>query len=493
MNLQRMKQLAGIKITEDMDPADTGSSVHPVNMIKSVIHQLHPGPTGPEDVAKELPPLAREPEFMDWYKQALDSFYGLNQPSMDDESEDDYTDRSMRRGEMGLEEARPGRMDPEKVNAMVGLPLEAARAQAMDMLNASTTNEDKKAYLARQIAQSKNTMAIIKLLYDMILKGEGQGVQGSTYAKKFGENTEVMEQPGGITINGRDVDMSSIEIDGVDPRDYPDFVDAYVSHAVYTDGTPLSDADLNQLMYDYSDMVHELAHDSLHENLQNGYDTAKIASGDDYFPNGADGPVTSVAGPSGARQGDNPEQKKMQVAEVHKELVYGYRKFLKESAPAKSTKRLNENQQMVSNVEVQGYQGDFDAGSDSTEFEGTVSFSASVAGASISYDLDISASSEFDWESDESPTGWNYSTDDATYGSYEYAVTGPTEFSYIQFADGSPLMINDRQMSLEEAQQIIDPTVLQQLLQPQLFVSWFDSMFEKHAEDLTPSSPDDGY
>jgi len=66
-------------------------------------------------------------------------------------------------------------------------------------------------------------------------------------------------------------------------------------------------------------------------DLNNGYGGTK-ADGQDYFPDGADGPVVKNAGPSGARYGDNPEQKKMQVAEVHKELVYGYRDYLKESS-----------------------------------------------------------------------------------------------------------------------------------------------------------------
>jgi hypothetical protein len=66
-------------------------------------------------------------------------------------------------------------------------------------------------------------------------------------------------------------------------------------------------------------------------DLQNGYDDINDASGNDYFPNGADSPVVRATGPSGARQGDNPEQKKMQVAETHKELVYAYRNYLKET------------------------------------------------------------------------------------------------------------------------------------------------------------------
>lgn len=70
-------------------------------------------------------------------------------------------------------------------------------------------------------------------------------------------------------------------------------------------------------------------------DLQNGYNDIDNADGQDYFPNGADSPVVRATGPSGARQGDNPEQKKMQIAEVHKELVYSYRSFLGESAKLK--------------------------------------------------------------------------------------------------------------------------------------------------------------
>ena len=71
------------------------------------------------------------------------------------------------------------------------------------------------------------------------------------------------------------------------------------------------------------------------EDLNNGYEDRHYACGDDYFPDGADGPVVDKTGPSGARQGDNPEQKKMQIDEVHNELVYSYRRFLEESSSQK--------------------------------------------------------------------------------------------------------------------------------------------------------------
>ena len=90
--------------------------------------------------------------------------------------------------------------------------------------------------------------------------------------------------------------------------------------------------------YDPADDIYEEAEEEDKEevdeafDLNNGYDDIKFMNPGDFFPDGADSPVTSHTGPSGARMGDNPEQKKMEVAEAHKELVYNYRKFLKESA-----------------------------------------------------------------------------------------------------------------------------------------------------------------
>jgi hypothetical protein len=68
-----------------------------------------------------------------------------------------------------------------------------------------------------------------------------------------------------LSINGKEVDMRSLEVDGVDTRDYPDFVDAYFSAGSFTDGTELSDDELNQLTDDHGDVLHELVYDSLHE------------------------------------------------------------------------------------------------------------------------------------------------------------------------------------------------------------------------------------
>jgi len=55
-----------------------------------------------------------------------------------------------------------------------------------------------------------------------------------------------------------------MEIDGVDPRDYPDFTDAYATYAVWNDTKEeLTGPELDQLNEDYQELVQEAALESL--------------------------------------------------------------------------------------------------------------------------------------------------------------------------------------------------------------------------------------
>ena len=74
---------------------------------------------------------------------------------------------------------------------------------------------------------------------------------------------QAQSQPG---LEG--VDYSSIEIDGIDPDDYPDFVDVYVVSAEFEDGTPLSEEELEQLTDELyqSGELSDMAAQSLYEN-----------------------------------------------------------------------------------------------------------------------------------------------------------------------------------------------------------------------------------
>ena len=98
--------------------------------------------------------------------------------------------------------------------------------------------------------------------------GEWDGVCGSVYnnahTKAGGRGAEVTEGSGGYMINGKEVDMRSIQVGSVNTWDSPDFTDAYAEDASFTDGTPLNDRELEELSNDGS-LMNQLAHDSLYE------------------------------------------------------------------------------------------------------------------------------------------------------------------------------------------------------------------------------------
>jgi hypothetical protein len=76
---------------------------------------------------------------------------------------------------------------------------------------------------------------------------------------KLTKNAKLLKEE--VSLNGKPVDIRSIEIDGVDIDDYPDFVDAYIVAADYEDGTPLSDEELQELQDENYGIVGELIHD----------------------------------------------------------------------------------------------------------------------------------------------------------------------------------------------------------------------------------------
>lgn len=67
-----------------------------------------------------------------------------------------------------------------------------------------------------------------------------------------------------LMINGKNVDESTIELEDVDSKDYPDFCDAYASSAQFTDGDYLTEAELAQIP---GTLINELAHEQFHWNL----------------------------------------------------------------------------------------------------------------------------------------------------------------------------------------------------------------------------------
>jgi hypothetical protein len=72
--------------------------------------------------------------------------------------------------------------------------------------------------------------------------------------------------PPPVMINGKQLDLSTIELDGVESYDRPDYADAYASAATFTDGMALTDDELDELSDKHGDVINMRAHDMLEGN-----------------------------------------------------------------------------------------------------------------------------------------------------------------------------------------------------------------------------------
>ena len=66
------------------------------------------------------------------------------------------------------------------------------------------------------------------------------------------------------TLMSKKINWKSLEFEDIDPKDYPEFVDAYVSYAEYEDGSALTDDELEKLDTDYPKEVRNALENYLH-------------------------------------------------------------------------------------------------------------------------------------------------------------------------------------------------------------------------------------
>jgi hypothetical protein len=68
-----------------------------------------------------------------------------------------------------------------------------------------------------------------------------------------------------VMIDGKEVDINTIEVSNIYPDDYPDFSDAYASNAQFMDGTELTDEQLSMLDDQYSYLIRNAVENYLTE------------------------------------------------------------------------------------------------------------------------------------------------------------------------------------------------------------------------------------
>ena len=81
---------------------------------------------------------------------------------------------------------------------------------------------------------------------------------------KYIMGESVVNEANYIKFKGKKVDISSLEMEDVDMKDYPDFSDAFFSYGEYSNGKEMTDEELSDFTDDNPDLANELAHDSLH-------------------------------------------------------------------------------------------------------------------------------------------------------------------------------------------------------------------------------------
>jgi hypothetical protein len=67
-----------------------------------------------------------------------------------------------------------------------------------------------------------------------------------------------------MIISGKQVNNSSLEFEGIDYNDYPDFCDSYISYAEFMDKTVLNDNELDLLLDLYSSECNAILFDKLY-------------------------------------------------------------------------------------------------------------------------------------------------------------------------------------------------------------------------------------
>jgi hypothetical protein len=164
------------------------------------------------------------------------------------------------------------RLTPEEINSLkdllsehfpVGINGDSATG-ALEELGINLSNEviEQLAQLAESEGPDSDAKGLV-IEYLSRYEPEVFGALGLEQAVQEGAQQ-------GIMINGKAVDVTSLEVDGIDTRDYPDFSDAYFSAGSFEDGTELSDDELNQLRDDHSDLLYDKINDYIYESSQEG-------------------------------------------------------------------------------------------------------------------------------------------------------------------------------------------------------------------------------
>jgi len=68
-----------------------------------------------------------------------------------------------------------------------------------------------------------------------------------------------------IPFDINNVNESTLELEGIDFNDYPDFCDAFIGYAEFNDGTVVPEEQMDELNEECADMINQMAVESLYQ------------------------------------------------------------------------------------------------------------------------------------------------------------------------------------------------------------------------------------
>jgi len=141
---------------------------------------------------------------------------------------------------------------------------EATVEAAEELVGSCTNQQGTPAYDLRDFDASGYVEELVSEFEDALGIANRDNEDIDRLKSLSGIENEASGSPHFVAFNGKQIDVTTIEVGGVNPRDYPDFSDSYVEAAMYTDGTELSDEELAAFQEEYADMVYEIVASSLH-------------------------------------------------------------------------------------------------------------------------------------------------------------------------------------------------------------------------------------
>jgi hypothetical protein len=181
---------------------------------------------------------------------------------------DDCADRA--EGKIQYESKKPSlkdyfhKIDEDTTSGMKPLPMLDPKKQQVGAAVITSTNPTIQKILKNLTPQD------VQVIQTMTKTGQpnqsGTQTTGTNTSTSAGSMQPMKEASDSEpTVNGKVVDVYSLDFEDIDTKDYPDFADAYVVSGSFEDGSKMSDADLEKFQDEHRDLVHRLIHDRIYE------------------------------------------------------------------------------------------------------------------------------------------------------------------------------------------------------------------------------------